>query len=338
MLLRMNCFGKILGIYFCHAVRYFQGMNRDDRYFAGIDRSARNGSIVQRNMKSVKEICELTGVTRKTLFYYDRIGLLKPTQRVGTQAHKYYDDEAVETLRRIRLCKECGLRLSEIRMIIENENTEEKEVLEESIRRLQETEQQLQFRIFLARLLQITGTAEKTVRLISSMPLADVYRAGMMILSETDLLEQLDYWRKEAEQDPKRISSILQKKETGLICPEGFQVLCLLAKENSSLIKDTDRKQIEEYLDSTWEKQVWSDENTDVLMKHVQKLDHLKKESFDSTAVQKETEAIRKLLHDPSGFRQLALLSQQKGHEDFTVCVLWICYLKYAFSEGGTKI
>ncbi|MBQ1325319.1 MAG: MerR family transcriptional regulator [Solobacterium sp.] len=27
---------------------------------------------------SVGEICSLTGVTRKTLFYYDRIALLKP--------------------------------------------------------------------------------------------------------------------------------------------------------------------------------------------------------------------------------------------------------------------
>ena len=331
----MRFFGKILGISFFLLPGYFRSMYQDGWHSAGIDRSARNGSTVQQNMKSVKEICELTGVTRKTLFYYDRIGLLKPTLRVGTQAHKYYDDEAVETLRRIRLCKECGLKLSEIRTVIEEENADEKEVLEEGIRRLQETEQQLQIRIFLARLLQITGTGEKAVRMISCMPLEDVYRAGMTILAETDVYEQLCIWLRT---DPKEIGSILERNETDIPHHNAFVLMCLLMKENSSLYKSISRKAIDAYLNSTKEDRIWEETDTDSLMKHIERLDHLKKEHFDSALVQKETEAICKLLHDPSDFLGLVMAAEERGHEDFTVCVLWICCLKYAFAKGGRKI
>ena len=47
---------------------------------------------------SVKEICEKYGITRKTLFYYDRIGLLKPAKRLGRQSFKYYDVAALKRL------------------------------------------------------------------------------------------------------------------------------------------------------------------------------------------------------------------------------------------------
>lgn len=33
-------------------------------------------------MRTVKEISELTGISVRTLHYYDEIGLLKPTQKV----------------------------------------------------------------------------------------------------------------------------------------------------------------------------------------------------------------------------------------------------------------
>ena len=39
---------------------------------------------------TVAEISSITGVTRKTLFYYDKIGLLNPTNRIGPQMHKFY--------------------------------------------------------------------------------------------------------------------------------------------------------------------------------------------------------------------------------------------------------
>ena len=90
---------------------------------------------------SVREICALTGVTRKTLFYYDRIALLKPYDRVGVQSHKVYDAAALERLRRILLYRDAGLQIDEIRGILDgmaDKNTVLVQVLE---RLLAEAEQ-----------------------------------------------------------------------------------------------------------------------------------------------------------------------------------------------------
>ena len=81
-------------------------------------------------MKTVQEICKLTGVTRKTLYYYDKIDLLKPVCRTGKQRSKRYSDEAVEILRQIKQYQEAGLTLTEIK------NLRNTDVQEERIRLL----------------------------------------------------------------------------------------------------------------------------------------------------------------------------------------------------------
>ena len=44
-------------------------------------------------MRTVKEISELTGISVRTLHYYDEIGLLKPTQK-SDAGYRLYDDRA----------------------------------------------------------------------------------------------------------------------------------------------------------------------------------------------------------------------------------------------------
>ena len=45
-------------------------------------------------MRTVKEISELTGISVRTLHYYDEIGLLKPTQK-SDAGYRLYDDKAL---------------------------------------------------------------------------------------------------------------------------------------------------------------------------------------------------------------------------------------------------
>ena len=80
---------------------------------------------------SVKEICRVTGVTRKTLFYYDRIGLLEPSRRSGKQNFKEYDEQAVNRLLEIRLYREMGLSIPVIQDILEGSEDARKQFLEE---------------------------------------------------------------------------------------------------------------------------------------------------------------------------------------------------------------
>ena len=73
----------------------------------------------EERLYSVKEVCEEFDITRKTLFYYDKAGLLKPSKRMGKQRFKYYNDEAVSRLRLIINYRSAGLIIEEIRTIID---------------------------------------------------------------------------------------------------------------------------------------------------------------------------------------------------------------------------
>ena len=88
-------------------------------------------------MKTVQEICRDFKVTRKTLFYYDRIGLLAPTVRAGKQKAKEYDEEAVCRLMQIQNYRKAGMKLGEIRAVLE-EPLRRQEILKTVISRMKE--------------------------------------------------------------------------------------------------------------------------------------------------------------------------------------------------------
>ena len=92
---------------------------------------------MERNLYSVSDLCALCGITRKTLFYYDRIGLLKPALRTGSQNFKMYAEEQVSRLRQIRQYRDAGLNLSEIRRILDDPDTEPDRVLKDAMKRLE---------------------------------------------------------------------------------------------------------------------------------------------------------------------------------------------------------
>jgi len=69
--------------------------------------------------KTVNEIAKLTGITVRTLHYYDEINLLKPSN--SSQAgYRLYSNEEVETLQQIMFFKEIGFELKQIKDIIHN--------------------------------------------------------------------------------------------------------------------------------------------------------------------------------------------------------------------------
>ena len=48
-------------------------------------------------MKSISQVAKLTGVSIRTLQYYDEIGLLKPSELTAA-GYRMYDDNALQTL------------------------------------------------------------------------------------------------------------------------------------------------------------------------------------------------------------------------------------------------
>ena len=69
-------------------------------------------------MKSISQVARLTGISIRTLQYYDEIGLLKPS-KLTTAGYRMYDDDALQTLQQILFFKELGFPLKEIKEILE---------------------------------------------------------------------------------------------------------------------------------------------------------------------------------------------------------------------------
>lgn len=69
-------------------------------------------------MMTVKEVSNLTGVSIRTLQYYDTIGLLKPSKYTES-GYRLYDDMALERLQQILLFRELEFSLKEIKEIVD---------------------------------------------------------------------------------------------------------------------------------------------------------------------------------------------------------------------------
>lgn len=68
-------------------------------------------------MKSISQVAKLTGISVRTLQYYDEIDLLKPSE-LTSSGYRMYDDNALQTLQQILFFKELGFQLKEIKEIL----------------------------------------------------------------------------------------------------------------------------------------------------------------------------------------------------------------------------
>lgn len=94
-------------------------------------------------MKSVNEVSKLSGVSRRTLQYYDEIGLLPPSA-IKESGYRQYDDDSLRRLWSILFYKELGMSLDDIRLLLENPKKNEKELLRQHKQALMEKQSQLQ--------------------------------------------------------------------------------------------------------------------------------------------------------------------------------------------------
>lgn len=65
----------------------------------------------------INEVAKLTGITVRTLHYYDEIGLLKPS-KVTDKGYRIYDQQSLEILQQILFFRELEFPLNQIKQII----------------------------------------------------------------------------------------------------------------------------------------------------------------------------------------------------------------------------
>lgn len=69
-------------------------------------------------MRTISQVAELTGISIRTLQYYDEIGLLKPSE-LTQSGYRLYNDEALQKLQQILFFKELGFKLKDIQELLE---------------------------------------------------------------------------------------------------------------------------------------------------------------------------------------------------------------------------
>ena len=112
-------------------------------------------------MMTVNEVSKLTGVSIRTLQYYDKIGLLHPAKYTEA-GYRLYDDAALETLQQILLFRELEFPLKDIKEIIGSPDFDRSKALEQQIELLKLKKEHTQNLIDLAEGIKAIGVKPLT--------------------------------------------------------------------------------------------------------------------------------------------------------------------------------
>ena len=107
-------------------------------------------------MMTVHEVSTLTGVSIRTLQYYDEIGLLPPA-RYTEAKYRLYDEAALERLQQIMLFRELEFPLKQIREILESPAFDRQKALDQQIELLTMKRERMDNLIRMARTIKLTG-------------------------------------------------------------------------------------------------------------------------------------------------------------------------------------
>ncbi|MBQ8803144.1 MAG: MerR family transcriptional regulator [Tyzzerella sp.] len=107
-------------------------------------------------MRTVNEVSKLTGVSVRTLHYYDEIDLLKPSATTES-GYRLYDDIALERLQHIMLFRELKFSLKDIKQILYASDFDRNRALEQQIELLTLKKEHIENLITFARGIKLMG-------------------------------------------------------------------------------------------------------------------------------------------------------------------------------------
>ena len=135
--------------------------------------------------KTVKEVCDLTGLTRKHLYYFHHEKVVQAVAYAnysvyGYDGYKLYDDAAVEKLQQIALYYQLGLKRDEIRDIMLDPHYDSNMVLETLLAIEHAKKATIERHIAALNYLKLSGTKN---RLLSSLHGISLEELGETILT-----------------------------------------------------------------------------------------------------------------------------------------------------------
>lgn len=128
-------------------------------------------------MKKLSEICKLSGVTRRTLQEYNKIGLLKPTAKTEA-GYWLYDDQALDLLSIILIFVEVGYERKAIKNILESYTLEMLSLeYDQVIEKLEAKQKKIDGMIKLIKTLKLMlEMPESTLKAIGNLDFTRIYQ------------------------------------------------------------------------------------------------------------------------------------------------------------------
>jgi len=79
-------------------------------------------------MKTVNELAKITGLSKRTIRYYDQINLLKP-EVISESGYRLYGNKSLEILQQILIFRELSVPLEDIKEILDNKQLDKLQLL-----------------------------------------------------------------------------------------------------------------------------------------------------------------------------------------------------------------
>ena len=182
-----------------------------------------------KKLKTVKEVCELTGLNGKVLYLYDQQGIVKPSGyqnfgyegtarksgvKVNYSGYKLYDDNAVRKLQIAAIYEKMGVKRAEIKRIFTSGKSNV-EILDEQIDLLEEKKKKIETLISVAEQLRFLGMSGEMMPYYAAIDFAEFAKneklwkesSGMKLLEEL-LKKRADEFENELERVLNELVSI----------------------------------------------------------------------------------------------------------------------------------
>lgn len=195
-------------------------------------------------MRTVNEVSKLTGVSIRTLQYYDKIGLLHPSKYTDA-GYRLYDDTALETLQQILLFRELEFPLKEIKEIICAPNFNRNRAVAQQIELLTLKKEHLENLIDLARGIQMLGVKNMDFTAFDTSKIDEYAKRAK------------EQWGKTSEYKEFEEKTKNRTKEEDQKAMENFMQLFVEFGELKSLSPEVDEvqsqvKKLQEYINEHW--------------------------------------------------------------------------------------
>lgn len=161
-------------------------------------------------MRTVNEVSKLTGVSIRTLQYYDKIGLLQPTKYTES-GYRLYDDTALERLQQILLFRELEFPLKEIKEILNSPDFDRNRALEQQVTMLEMKKEHLENLILFARGIQVVGVRTMDFTAFDTKKLDEYAKQAKATWGTTPQFQEYEEKRRTWTEDKEKLLS--QKME-----------------------------------------------------------------------------------------------------------------------------